>query len=892
MANLNNFSTTPLTVGGSTYQYFSLQQAAQAFGIDLNRLPYSIRILLEGTIRTAVLKQSASPDAEKLAGWQPQSRHPRSNIEYQPGRVLLQDLTGVPVIVDLASLRSAAARAGKSPDQINPLIPVDLVIDHSIQVDAFGAASALEDNQELEYHRNLERYSLLKWAQGAFKNLRIIPPATGICHQVNLEFLSRVALTRETRLGNLIFPDTVIGTDSHTTMVNGLGVLGWGVGGIEAIAAMLDQPVEALLPDVVGVHVTGNLPAGCLPTDVVLTLTSLLRKVGVVNKIIEFTGEALSTLTVADRAMISNMCPEYGATAAYFPVDDQTLAYLRLTGREETWVQTVEAYYRAQSLYRDASSPVPDYTQILELDLSQIQASLAGPKRPQDLVHLQDAARSFQESLTAPTDSRGYALQTEALNLTVPLEIHGQPSTLEHGSVVLAAITSCTNTSNPTALVAAALLAKKAVEKGLKVPAYTKTSFAPGSRVVTRYLEKAGLLGYLDALGFQVVGYGCTTCIGNSGPLIPEVGDALENHKLITSAVISGNRNFEGRVHPQVQANYLASPALVVAYALAGNLKLDLTSDTLGFDQAGNPVLLSDLWPTPQEIADVVHQVVSPELYRSNYARALEGDARWQAVHAPTGELYQWDPASTYLRETTFCDPLPSLKEDSLTARALAVFGDSITTDHISPAGSIAKDSPAAKYLLEKGVTVPDFNTYGTRRGNHEVMVRGTFANIRLKNLLLPGVEGPFTLYLPDGVQMTIFEASQRYRSESMPLIIVAGKEYGSGSSRDWAAKGPNLLGVKAIIAESFERIHRSNLVGMGILPLQFNPGTSFSSLGLTGRETFILHELDQLKPGGVVRVTAQGGEQFMQFQTTALINSAYELECLRARGMFQLFMK
>lgn len=892
MSRSNSFHTVPLIIGSETYHYFPLQQASQDFQIDLTQLPYSLRILLEGSIRSSALKDEASEDISRIVHWQPNSVESRSTIAYQPGRVLLQDLTGVPVIVDLASLRSATARMGKDPKSINPFIPVDLVVDHSIQVDAFGSAQAISINQEFEYKRNQERYSLLKWAQGAFENLRIIPPSSGIVHQINLEFLSQVVLIRDSKPGKLVFPDSVIGTDSHTTMVNGLGVLGWGVGGIEAIAAMLNQPVEALLPDVVGVNITGQISAGTLPTDIVLKLTQTLRKLGVVNKIVEFYGDALDHLTVTDRAMISNMAPEYGATAAYFPVDQQTLTYLAQTGRSASLIQLVEAYYRAQGLFREESSPIPQYSQILDFDLADVRPALAGPKRPQDLVDLKDVSASFLASLTTSVQKRGYGLPTGNISSPTEITIAKNKNKLDHGSIVLAAITSCTNTSNPTALVAAGLLAKKALEHGLQVKPYTKTSFAPGSRVVTTYLEKAGLLHYLEALGFQVVGYGCTTCIGNSGPLIPEVTEALENHKLITSAVISGNRNFEGRIHPLIQSNYLGSPALVVAYALAGSIKTNLTTDPIGFDESGKPVYLQDIWPTSSEIAEIIQRVISPDLYTNNYSQIFEGDSQWKAVAAPSGELYQWDPASTYLRETPFCEPSEPIKSINLAARALAIFGDSITTDHISPAGGISLNSPAAKYLAAHDILPQEFNTYGSRRGNHEVMARGTFANIRIKNLMVPGVEGGVAVHLPDGIQMSIFDAAEKYRSEGMPLIILAGKEYGTGSSRDWAAKGPRLLGVKAVIAESFERIHRSNLIGMGILPLQFSPGVSVSSLGLTGKGEYIIHDIDAIHPGSTVRITGQNQNAFVQFQVTALINSDYELECLRAQGVFQLVMK
>ncbi len=886
MASTLLFEPASLPVGNKTYKYFSLPQISEILQTNIDLLPFSLRILLEGTIRQSALLNKQSDDLQHFKNWHPVARNPRPSISYHPGRVLLQDLTGVPVIVDLASLRSAAARRGDDPKSINPQIPVDLVVDHSIQVDAFRI------NQEYEYRRNQERYSLLKWAQSAFHNLRIIPPSRGIVHQINLEYISQVVMTKQTDLGEVVFPDTVIGTDSHTTMVNGLGVLGWGVGGIEAIAAMLGYPVEALLPDVVGVHISGKLPSDSMPTDIVLKLTQELRKLGVVNKIVEFYGDALDHLPVVDRAMLSNMAPEYGATAVYFPVDQQTLNYLAQTGRPDYLIHLVEKYFTSQGLFRKGSAPIPYYSQLLEFNLSDIHPSVAGPKRPQDLVNLSEVNISFHSSLSAAPEKRGFSIPLEARDKNAEITIGQTDTMIEHGSVVLAAITSCTNTSNPTSLVAAGLVAQKACQHGLKVKPFTKTSFAPGSRVVTAYLNKSGLMPSLEALGFNVIGYGCTTCIGNSGPLISEVASAIEEQKIIAASVISGNRNFEGRVHPLIQANYLASPALVVAYALAGSVRINFDNDPIGFDQTGQPVYLKDLWPTPDEIAEIIGEHISSAMYRENYSDILKGDEMWQAVTAPEGDLYQWDLESTYLRETPFCEPLPPVPGGPINARALAILGDTITTDHISPAGAISINSPAAKYLLDHGVQPEDFNTYGSRRGNHEVMVRGTFANIRLKNLMLPGVEGGHALHFPDGEQMSIFDAAEKYQSENIPLLILAGKEYGSGSSRDWAAKGPQLLGVKIIIAESFERIHRSNLIGMGILPLQFMPGVNVSSLGLTGRGEYTLHNLDAIKPGAKIQITGQNQNAYVQFQAIAMINSEYELECLKAQGLFQLFMK
>lgn len=880
-----------LTIHGQEYRYFSLKQACDEYSAELQLFPYSLRILLEGALRSQALKHGSGRDVDRIMRWEPISQYPRTSIEYQPGRVLLQDLTGVPVVVDLASLRAAAARSGKNPQSIHPRIPVDLVVDHSLQVDVSGTPFALQANQELEYQRNGERYELLKWAQSSFRNMRIVPPGTGIVHQINLEYLGQVVLSRETEQGTFLFPDTVIGTDSHTTMINGLGILGWGVGGIEAIAAMLDQPIETLLPDVVGVRLSGQLPAGTMPTDIVLTLTQLLRKMEVVDQVVEFYGEGLDYLSVEDRAMIANMAPEYGATAAYFPVDAQTLRYLAQTKRSEELIRRVEEYTRVQNLYRLPDSPLPRYSRFMELDLSQLGPVVAGPKRPQDVIFLSDVKSTFQQALEAPVMEQGYALPAAALSRSAEIRINGEAFRLRHGSIVLAAITSCTNTSNPTAMVAAGLLAKKAVEAGLKVPAYVKTSFAPGSRVVSAYLQQAGLQAYLDKLGFQIVGYGCTTCIGNSGPLLPEVGAALESTPLVAAAVLSGNRNFEGRVHPQVQASFLASPALVVAYALAGSMNQNLATDPLGIGKDGQSITLQDLWPSAAEIQTAIESMLSPELFATKYAEVFAGDERWQAIRTSAGGLYSWDPHSTYLRETTFCNPVAPLQTSEIKVRVLAIFGDSITTDHISPAGAIQKDSPAAAYLRDHGVDEKDFNTYGSRRGNHEVMMRGTFANIRLKNRMVPDLEGNRTLWMPDREPMTIFDAAQRYQADGIPLVILAGKEYGTGSSRDWAAKGPQLLGVQAIIAESFERIHRSNLAGMGILPLQFTDSASVASLGLTGEETLTLRGLDRLEPGGTLSVFTEGGHQKREFYVKVLLNSDYELKCIRSRGVFHLFM-
>jgi aconitate hydratase len=882
----NDFAHLRRSLGGA-YTYYSLEGLEQEGLAHLDTLPYSIRILLDATLRKCNGKEITRQDVANLANWAPQSAQ-RPAMSFFPGRVLLQDLTGVPVIVDLASLRSALARMGGDPARINPTIPVDLVIDHSIQVDFAGTPEAMQRNTALEFERNGERYTFLKWAQNAFNDLRVVPPASGIVHQVNLEFLTRVVLTRADQGGQIVFPDTLVGTDSHTTMVNGLGVVGWGVGGIEAIAAMLGQPLELLVPDVIGFKLSGRLPEGVTPTDLTLTITQMLRKKGVVDKFVEFYGPGIAHLNLADRAMISNMAPEYGATLSYFPVDDQTLEYLRLTSRPPELVELVETYFKTQRLFHTEDAPAPIYTDTLELDLSTVVPSLAGPKRPQDRVALPDIKANFQAALSAPKSSRGYELAPEELQRTVSVELNGTQETLEQGAVVIASITSCTNTSNPFSLVSAALIAKKAVEKGLKVKPYVKTSFAPGSRVVTEYLTRAGLIEPLNQLGFNLVGYGCTTCIGNSGPITSAIGDPVKSSGLVVAAVISGNRNFEGRVHPIVKANYLASPSLVMAFALAGTVNRDLTREALGNGADGQPVYLRDVWPTDEEVRRVVYETVQPELFGQNYAGIFAGSEEWNAIQAGKSLLYDWTPASTYIQEPPFYSDLEKNRvavRPIQGARALAVFGDSITTDHISPAGSIPPSTPAGKYLLEHGVQSKDFNSYGARRGNDRVMVRGTFANTQLKNRMVPGVEGGFTAHQPDGAQMTIFDAAMRYKEEGVPLIILAGKEYGTGSSRDWAAKGPLLLGVRAVIAESFERIHRSNLAGMGILPLQFMPGQNVDTLGLSGREEFTISGMEAgLKPGMTLTVSAGA----ITFQVIARLNTENEIEYIRNGGILQ----
>ena len=886
----NTFTTSILKVNDREYQYFPLAQLKDTYAIDMNQLPYSIRILLESAIRNYDDEIITEQCIAALAGWSGKPGD-HGSISFMPARILLQDLTGVPLVVDMASLRSAAARAGKDPSRINPLIPVDLVIDHSIQVDFSGSNQALAQNTDLEYSRNQERYQFLKWAQNSIQNFRVIPPASGIVHQVNLEYLAQVAMVSEKDGKVWVYPDSAFGTDSHTTMVNGLGVLGWGVGGIEAAAAMLGQPVETLIPDVVGVNITGQLKEGSSPTDIVLTLTEMLRKVGVVNKMVEFFGPGLENLTIPDRAMLANMAPEYGATAAYFPVDDAGLDYLRLTGRSEEQIRLTGAYFKTQGLFRNENSPTPAYTQVVNLALDRIVPSLAGPKRPQDRVSLDETSKKFRAALTAPVTERGFALLPENVDQKTALVVKGEDCELEHGSVVIAAITSCTNTSNPVAMISAGLLAKKAVELGLRSKPFVKTSLAPGSKAVMEYLEKAGLVEPLEQLGFHLAGYGCTTCIGNSGPLDPAVNTAITLHKIVAAAVLSGNRNFEGRIHPSVQANYLASPALVVAYAISGSIQNDLINSPLGFTPNGSPVYLKDVWPSNREVQEVVNKVITPEIYSNTYTHIYDGDELWKSINASLSVLYQWDRKSTYILETPFSDQLPGQNTIIHRARILAIFGDSITTDHISPAGAIALNSPAADYLKEKGVLPKDFNTYGSRRGNHEVMKRGTFANIRIKNLMLPGVEGSFTTHQPDGSNMTIFDAAMQYQQEGIDLVILAGKEYGSGSSRDWAAKGPLLLGVKAVIAESFERIHRSNLVGMGILPLQFVNGENAASLGLDGTEEISIAGLDQFEPGESIQATVQkpdGSQSY--FNVQPMFNSQTEHQLWKKGGILRSF--
>jgi len=919
---MNSFaSRAKLTSGNHAYAIYRLPALA-ARGFNLGRLPFSLKILLENLLRREDGVNVTASDIEFLANWDAKAE-PSREIAYMPARVLMQDFTGVPAVVDLGAMRDAIKTLGGDPERVNPLVPAELVIDHSVQVDEFGTPGAFDANTLLEFQRNRERYAFLKWGQTAFRNFSAVPPGMGICHQVNLEYLARVVFTTEINGEQVAYPDTLVGTDSHTTMINGLGVLGWGVGGIEAEAAMLGQPVSMLVPQVVGYKLTGKLREGATATDLVLTVTQALRKLGVVGKFVEFYGEGITQLPLADRATISNMAPEYGATCGIFPVDVETLRYLRLTGRSEEQIALVEAYYKEQGLFHTASSPEAEYTQTLELDLATVEPSVAGPKRPQDRVLLKDAATSFAQqlpSLLAPT-AKPLGTRTAAawertavadtavaekspvhLTTTVKERFGVDPDTyLDHGSVVIAAITSCTNTSNPSVMIAAGLLAKKAVEKGLSVPPWVKTSLAPGSRVVTDYYAKAGLLPYLEKLRFNVVGYGCTTCIGNSGPLPTDVSKSIDEHGLVAVSVLSGNRNFEGRVNVDVRANYLMSPPLVVAYALAGKIGHNFDADPLGKDPSGNPVFLKDIWPTQKEVADAIELGLSSEIFRKEYATVSLGDANWQGLSFPTGDVYQWEPDSTYIRKAPYFDGMaktPAPVTDILGARVLAVLGDSVTTDHISPAGNIKTNGPAGKYLSEHGVKPADFNSYGSRRGNHEVMVRGTFANVRLRNKLAPGTEGGVTRLLPEGEQMSIFDASVEYAERNVSLVILAGKEYGSGSSRDWAAKGPKLLGVRAVIAESFERIHRSNLVGMGILPLQFEAGQNVESLGLTGEEIYDFPGLTELLKakfagGRTLKVKATAADGTVKhFNAKVRIDTPQEIEYFEHGGILQYVLR
>ncbi len=875
------------------YSLAALEREGLAPG--LARLPFSIKVLLEAVLRSVDGELVRFEDLERLAKWNA-AAPAATELPFLPARVILQDFTGVPAVVDLASMRAAVKRLGHDPARINPLVPVDLVVDHSVQVDAFGSPDALEKNATLEFQRNGERYEFLRWGQKAFRNFRVVPPATGIVHQVNLEFLAKGVLLQQKAGESVALPDTVVGTDSHTTMVNGLGVLGWGVGGIEAEAAMLGQPLYMVTPQVVGFRLVGRLPEGATATDLVLTATQMLRKKGVVEKFVEFFGPGLSQMSLADRATVANMAPEYGATCGFFPIDEETLRYLRRTGRSEAERDLVERYCKEQGLFRGEGAPEPTFSDTLELDLATVVPSLSGPKRPQDRVALSQMKESFRRSLTAPVKERGFGLAERDLGRAVSVKLRGSEATLGHGSVVIAAITSCTNTSNPSVMLGAGLLARKAVRRGLKVPPYVKTSLAPGSKVVTEYLRRSGLLADLESLRFHVVGYGCTTCIGNSGPLPAEVSKAIGEGNLVAAAVLSGNRNFEGRVNPDVKANYLASPPLVVAYALAGTTDLDLANEPLGKGSDGRPVLLADVWPTQAEVAELEAKI-GAELFRASYANVFDGNPAWNAIRVPAGDLFAFREDSTYIQEPPFFQGLtlePPALVDILGAQVLALLGDSVTTDHISPAGDIALASPAGRFLRERGIEKPDFNSYGSRRGNDRVMVRGTFANIRLKNALVPGVEGGVTVHVPSGERMDIFDAAERYRSEGTPLVVIAGKEYGSGSSRDWAAKGTLLLGVRAVIAESYERIHRSNLVGMGVLPLQFKAGEGAEALGLSGRERLTIRGLAAgLQPRQEVRVEVERADGARAgFLATARLDTPVEQRYFANGGILQTVLR
>jgi aconitate hydratase len=876
-----------LSVAGKTYDYFSLAAAEQAGLAGIGRLPYSLKILLENLLRHEDGRSVTVDDLKAVAAWAEARRSDRE-IGYRPARVLMQDFTGVPAVVDLAAMRDAMSDLGGDVRKINPLSPVDLVIDHSVVIDHAGAADSLARNVRLEYERNGERYNFLRWGQSAFSNFRVVPPGTGICHQVNLEYLAQTVWVSENGGTSFAYPDTLVGTDSHTTMVNGLAVLGWGVGGIEAEAAMLGQPVSMVIPEVVGFKLTGQMKEGLTATDLVLTVTQMLRKKGVVNKFVEFFGPGLDALSLADRATIANMAPEYGATCGFFPIDRETINYLTLTGRDPARIQLVEAYARAQGMWREAGSPDPVFTDVLELDMGSVEPSLAGPKRPQDRVALGSVKANFEKALP---ELLGPKAAKE------PVKVAKGGYELGHGDVVIAAITSCTNTSNPAVLVAAGLLAKKANERGLTRKPWVKTSLAPGSQVVTDYLVKAGLQTHLDALGFTLAGYGCTTCIGNSGPLPDEVAEAVDGGDLTVAAVISGNRNFEGRVHPQVKANYLASPPLVVAYALAGTVLRDLASEPLGTGRDGKPVHLRDIWPSNQEIADTMRATITPSMYRSRYADVFKGDADWQKMGGSGGMTYGWNDGSTYVKLPPYFEGMPKepgILADIVGARPLALLGDSITTDHISPAGSIKRNGPAGAYLLERQVREQDFNQFGTRRGNHEIMMRGTFANIRLKNEMAPGTSGGVTRHMPSGEQMPIFDAAMRYQDEGVPLVVVGGKEYGTGSSRDWAAKGTRLLGIRAVLVESFERIHRSNLVGMGVLPLQFKDGMTRHTLGLDGSEVFDITGIAAgIRPGMDVPVAVRrAGGKVDSIVVQCRIDTLDEVEYYRHGGILQYVLR
>ncbi|HHU20229.1 MAG TPA: aconitate hydratase AcnA [Bacilli bacterium] len=882
-------------LNGQKYNYYQLKALEEAGKGKIDRLPFSIRVLLESLIRQHDGRVITDEHIDGLANW---GKTEKTNVPFRPSRVILQDFTGVPAVVDLASLRKAMVDLGGEADQINPEVPVDLVIDHSVQVDEFGTPTALQANMELEFERNKERYEFLHWAQKAFDNYRVVPPATGIVHQVNLEYLASVVHQVENDHGEtVVFPDTLVGTDSHTTMINGIGVLGWGVGGIEAEAGMLGQPSYFPAPDVVGVKFTGSMPSGITATDLALKVTQVLREKKVVGKFVEYFGPGLKEMPLADRATISNMAPEYGATCGFFPVDEESLAYLKLTGRSDEQIALVEKYCKENSLWYDANDPEPEFTELVEINLSELQPSLAGPKRPQDLIELSDMKRSFNEAITAPAGNQGFGLEESEFDKEVVVKHpNGKTSTMRTGSLALAAITSCTNTSNPYVMLGSGLLARNAVEKGLTVPEYVKTSLAPGSTVVTQYLEDAGLMPYLEKLGFSLVGYGCTTCIGNSGPLAKEVEDAVIDNDLTVASVLSGNRNFEGRIHPLVKANYLASPPLVVAYALAGTVDIDIHTEPLGYDQAGEPVYFDDLWPSSEEIREQVNKVVTPEIYEEEYKNIFNSNEKWNQIATTDEPLYEWDDQSTYIQNPPFFENLaitPEKIEPLSDLRVIGKFGDSVTTDHISPAGAIAKDMPAGRYLQDKGVTPRHFNSYGSRRGNHEVMMRGTFGNIRIKNQLAPGTEGGYTTYWPTGEVLPIYDAAMKYKEDNTGLVVFAGHDYGMGSSRDWAAKGANLLGIKAVIAQSYERIHRSNLVMMGVLPLVFQEGVTPESLGLTGREAIHIAIDESIEPNQLVKLTATAEDgKVTEFEAIARFDSDVEIDYYRHGGILQMVLR
>ena len=898
---LKNNAKSQFQLNGQVYEYYSLKSLEKQ-GYDIQHLPYSIKVLLESVLRQCDGHIITEEHIRNLADWV-KHRNEEAEVPFKPARVILQDFTGVPAVLDLASMRVAMAEAKQNiktntekPEKINPEVQVDLVIDHSVQVDYYGSLEALEENTKLEYERNRERYQFLNWARKAFQNFSVIPPATGIVHQVNLEYLAQVVLQKKEEDRIVVYPDTLVGTDSHTTMINGLGVLGWGVGGIEAEARMLGQPSYFPIPEVVGVHLTGQLSAGVTATDLSLCLTQLLRKHGVVGKFVEYFGEGVRHLPLADRATVANMAPEYGATCGFFSVDEETLEYLRLTGRTKEQVELVRRYLLENDMLNQYKSEEPIYTEVLSLNLNKVSSELSGPKRPQDLVLLGNMKQEFVSSITAPQGNHGHGLLEEVFDKRVEIELEdGRKCTMTTGTIVIASITSCTNTSNPSVMLGAGLLAKKAVEKGLKVPAHVKTSLAPGSKVVSGYLESSGLQRFLNQLGFQIVGYGCATCIGNSGPLLPEISKAIKENDLLVTSVLSGNRNFEGRIHSQIKANYLASPPLVIAYALAGTMNIDLQNEPLGKDKEGADVYLKDLWPTSAEIAETMLQNVKPELFQKEYATVYENNEMWNAIQSGDSKLYEFDESSTYIQQPPFFTDLsmePEAIETLSGLKVLAKFGDSITTDHISPAGAIGKNTPAGKYLIERGVKVANFNTYGSRRGNHEVMMRGTFANIRIRNRIALGTEGGYTTYWPTKEVMPIYDACMKYKEQKIGLVVLAGKDYGMGSSRDWAAKGPSLLGVKAVLAKSYERIHRSNLVMMGILPLQFVEGESVESLDLTGEETFEIKLEDSVKPREVITVIARGKDKVKEFQALVRFDSEIDVDYYRHGGILQMVLR